>query len=579
MKGPGLSGRIFLLAFVNVVLLALVFLVFARVQFHLNLDTLFFAPAEERVVDLAQQVALDLQDTPVGMRNDLMGRLAKTYKAEFYLFSMPELKQVAGPAVTLPQAVRDDLARPPAREAEADKKAAGSAAAEEQKDGAGEKAGPPPERKGSPPPQEGPPPREGPPREGAPPREGPPRGEKKGPPLTGRLPGFGEGPPFEGKGPDAGKGGGAPPEQQGQAGGAAGFEPNRPPEPAGFERPRLLQLESGNPALYWVGVRIPLHSKGSGTTVPGVLFIASHSFVGTPLFFDYKPWLPLALAVLAVFALCWLPFIRGLTRAVKEMSHVTERIAEGEFHHQLPEARGDEVGHLAAAINRMGARIAGFAAAQKRFLGDIAHELSAPIARLQFALGILERNIAEEKAGPGAVDDLHEEVRAMSTLVSELLNFSKIGMQQARPLVAVDVAEVAKRAVAREAGGRGVEIDVEAGLRARADEESLLRALSNLLRNALRYAGEAGPIRVRARRERDEVVIAVEDSGPGLPEAEVERVFEPFYRVETSRNRESGGVGLGLAIVRAAVEACGGRVKCRNRVPAGLEVEMRLAAG
>ena len=138
------------------------------------------------------------------------------------------------------------------------------------------------------------------------------------------------------------------------------------------------------------------------------------------------------------------------------------------------------------------------------------------------------------------------------------------------------VLEVAKQAVAREAVD--VDVSIDAGLMVTADPEYLLRSIANLIRNSHRYAGEAGPATISARRDRNEVVIVVADNGPGLPENETGRVFTPFYRVETSRNRASGGAGLGLAIVRNCVEACKGTVRCRNRVPSGLEVEIRLPA-
>jgi two-component system sensor histidine kinase CpxA len=106
----------------------------------------------------------------------------------------------------------------------------------------------------------------------------------------------------------------------------------------------------------------------------------------------------------------------------------------------------------------------------------------------------------------------------------------------------------------------------------------LLRALSNLIRNAVRYAGTDGPITISARRDGNSVTITVADSGPGLPMEEFDRVFTPFYRLDASRTRETGGAGLGLAIVKSCVEASGGTVQCRNREPHGLEVEIRLKA-
>jgi two-component system sensor histidine kinase CpxA len=126
-----------------------------------------------------------------------------------------------------------------------------------------------------------------------------------------------------------------------------------------------------------------------------------------------------------------------------------------------------------------------------------------------------------------------------------------------------------------------VRIDIDAPLIALADREFLLRSLSNLIRNAVRYAGSAGPVVIAGviagSPENGEIVVTVSDSGPGVPQEEIDKVFAPFYRVEASRNRDTGGAGLGLAIVKSCVEACNGRVQCRNRQPSGFEVEIRLA--
>jgi two-component system sensor histidine kinase CpxA len=111
-----------------------------------------------------------------------------------------------------------------------------------------------------------------------------------------------------------------------------------------------------------------------------------------------------------------------------------------------------------------------------------------------------------------------------------------------------------------------------------ASESLLVRALSNVLRNAVRYAGPSGPVTVSAQRSDASVEIGIADSGPGLPESELEQVFAPFYRPEASRTRATGGAGLGLAIVKTCVEACGGTVVARNRRPQGLEILMTLPA-
>jgi two-component system sensor histidine kinase CpxA len=496
-----LSSKIFILAFINVVLLAGVFLVFARFQFHVELHSLLFGPAQDRVLSVARELALELEQTPADSRTGLLGRYAHNYGVDFYLFDNngPE---IAGREVNLPEDVREQLQR------------------------------------GSAPPGREPPPRFD---------DRPPPPEEAGPP----------GPPPEGR---------------------RGRKPEKRPEDRHGDNPRggMFQVSADN--LYWVGARIPVPESGSDEVRRGTLIMAAPSFYGTPLFFDFKPWLAALCAAIGIFLLCWLPFIRNLTAAISRVTRATEQIAQGNFdHQQLPEDRSDELGQLSGAINRMAARLSGFVLGQKRFLGDIAHELCAPIARIQFGLGILEQR-AQDNDQRAAVEDVQEEMRQMSNLVSELLSFSKAGMEaKHKPLQTVDANAIARQAIAREAADNpAVRLQTGEPVMAMADPDYLVRALANLVRNAVRYAGEAGPITVSVRRENQDAVVTVADSGPGLPPDELERVFTPFYRLEASRNREAGGAGLGLAIVKSCVEACGGRVECRNRKPTGLEVEIRL---
>lgn len=166
----------------------------------------------------------------------------------------------------------------------------------------------------------------------------------------------------------------------------------------------------------------------------------------------------------------------------------------------------------------------------------------------------------------------------MSALVAELLSFSKAGLRPGGlTLQAVPLRDVVDRVVERETGeGDRVELDVAANLAVLAEPDLLARALGNVLRNALRYAGSAGPIRIAAARTDGEVVVTVRDSGPGVPEESLAKLFDPFYRPDVSRTSATGGVGLGLAIVKSCVEACQGRVTLRNLRPHGLEAEIRL---
>ncbi len=109
-----------------------------------------------------------------------------------------------------------------------------------------------------------------------------------------------------------------------------------------------------------------------------------------------------------------------------------------------------------------------------------------------------------------------------------------------------------------------------------AQPDGIFRAVSNLVRNSLRYASSNGPITISAKADGEHVLLSVIDQGPGLPPDALDRVFTPFYRLDDSRSRESGGVGLGLAMVKSLVESSGGTASCRNLDPKGLEVTIRL---
>jgi two-component system sensor histidine kinase CpxA len=337
-------------------------------------------------------------------------------------------------------------------------------------------------------------------------------------------------------------------------------------------------VHAGVPARYWVGTGLPLTEGGQTRGRPLVLLAASDSMGLGGLLFDTTPWLVVGLGALLVSVLLWIPLVRNLTRSISQITRATQQIAEGQFEARVSERRSDELGHLGQAINRMAARLAGLVSGQKRFLGDIAHELCSPLARMQVALSILEdRGDSQQKA---YVADVREEVEEMSGLVNELLSFSKASLRQKNlPLEAVPLAPLAQEVIARQVPEDcRVELAVPDSLQVQADPELLRRALANVLRNAVRYAGQAGPIRVSASARDGSVIVTISDRGPGVAEEALPQIFDPFFRGEASRSRDSGGAGLGLAIVKTCLEACQGRVSARNQAPSGLCVELVLQA-
>ena len=335
-----------------------------------------------------------------------------------------------------------------------------------------------------------------------------------------------------------------------------------------------MMLHTSNPSRYWVIVRTPVRVPGR-RPLPTSLLAESSTLSAGGLFLEWKPWLAVCGGVLLFSMLFWLPIMRSITHAIKKISDATGRISEGHFDVRVSTGRNDELGLLAHSVNRMGERLSGFVKGQKRFLGDIAHELCSPLARMQVALAILEERA--EDGQRAYVVDVREDVQEMANLVEELLSFSKAALGTTEiELQPVNLAEIAQKAVDREAEGTTVEIQIPEDLQVYADPGLLQRCLSNLIRNACRYAGHAGPVTIAATHQASGVTLTVEDRGPGIPPEAVAKIFDPFYRLDSSRDRNTGGVGLGLAIVKTCVESCGGTVKCENREPTGLRVVISL---
>lgn len=341
--------------------------------------------------------------------------------------------------------------------------------------------------------------------------------------------------------------------------------------------PPHFMLKTTNPNRYWVGVPLLIFLETRQQSVPIVLLASSTSFTGGGLFFDAWPWIFMAFSVVFLAALLWLPFVRGITKPVARMTRAAREIARGRFDVRLDDSRTDEIGRLSTAINDMTAKLEGFVNGRKRFLGDIAHELASPLARIQLGLGILAQGRGEDTRLQGVIREAEE----LAHLVEELLEFSRAEIGPAkRTLAQIPIAPCIRRAVEREAYPEvAIDVRVDETLTALADPELLTRALANVLRNAVRYAGTDGPITVTAERQGAEVVIEVTDHGPGVPDEALPQLFEPFFRPEEARRRETGGQGLGLAIVKTCLEACQGFVKARNLDPTGFAVTLTLHAG
>jgi two-component system sensor histidine kinase CpxA len=360
---------------------------------------------------------------------------------------------------------------------------------------------------------------------------------------------------------------------------ARGAPPPGGPEPPPMD-PDLTSYpkvtgHTWNPSAYWVVARVPVIKSDRGW-LPLLLVMRSTSLTAGGLFFDPKPWLYAGLGVLVVSALIWVPLALSLTRSLWRLRTATGRIAEGDFAVDVPDAaRADELGELGRSVKQMAQRLEGHVTGQKRLMGDIAHELCSPIARMQASLGILEQNGSADEKQQRYLGKVSGELQHMSTLVNELLSFSKAGLVRDVGLQPVKLEPLVQRVLEREEANPDIfRIEIPSEIEVRAEPDLLARAVGNLVRNALRYG--AGVIEILAMEQDARVLLVVRDHGPGVPAEALPRLFDPFYRPDAARTRESGGVGLGLAIVKSCVEACRGTVAVRNREDGGLEVSLLL---
>ena len=332
-------------------------------------------------------------------------------------------------------------------------------------------------------------------------------------------------------------------------------------------KPRFM-LRAGKPARYWAGVHLDLVPQGGH---PLTLVMVSDSISGGGLFLDLWPWLALAAAALVLSALLWMPFVRGITGFIGTLNHAAGRIAHGKFDERVEKQRSDELGELSTSVNTMAAQLGDYMREQKRITADVAHELCSPIARMQMALGVVEQRSTPDQST--YLQKLDRELQHMAKLVEEVLAFSKAETIPDRETPEdIDLRELLQNILAREAPENGIKLEI-GDIKLHSLRNALDRGIGNVVRNAIRYAKD---LEITAKAENGRVIIEIADRGPGVPEDALSRLFEPFYRPEAARGRTTGGSGLGLAITKRCIEACQGTVTARNREGGGLVVGIEL---
>jgi len=295
----------------------------------------------------------------------------------------------------------------------------------------------------------------------------------------------------------------------------------------------------------------------------------------------------LVIAVLSSGMVCY--FLAWyLTKPVTRLRAATQRLAAGDLSARAGDPgsrRRDEIAGLIRDFDTMAGRLETLVKAQSRLLNDISHELRSPLARLNVALGLARQRSGPESAA--MLERIELEASRLNELIGRLLTLARLEDGEQRvpsaPVlldeVVLNVAEDAEfEAQARHCHVRS---EIPGGIwEVRGDASLLHSAIENVVRNAIRYTREGTTVAIHLERAEnaggEEAVVRVTDCGDGVPADALEKLFQPFYRLDDARGRQTGGVGLGLAITERAVRFHGGRVAATNRAEGGLMVEIHL---
>ncbi|MGJ8698283.1 MAG: sensor histidine kinase [Verrucomicrobiaceae bacterium] len=355
-----------------------------------------------------------------------------------------------------------------------------------------------------------------------------------------------------------------------------------PPGPPGRDRPPRGEEEAGEPEYlglvstdhgHVAGVRLYLRETKGERKRGMVLLIREKA--GSSLFFTWTPLLIGLGIVVVVSLLIWVPWVYRVTRRLGILTRGAESISQGDFKVDLTTGRKDEIGRLSRSLQAMAGKLDELVSGQKRFLGDIAHELCSPLVRMRMGLGVLEHKLEAEDYEK--LESVNAEVEELSQLVNELLDFSKASLKpESLPVSEVNLAQLCEEVILREGGEGQVGLRCDAGLRVMTNDGMLKRALGNVVRNGLNYASD---IEVEAKVDEGRVSLVVSDRGPGIAPEWIEKIFEPFTRPDRARTREAGGAGLGMAIAKTCIESLGGSILCENREGGGLRVVLRFPGG
>ena len=272
---------------------------------------------------------------------------------------------------------------------------------------------------------------------------------------------------------------------------------------------------------------------------------------------------------------------RQIVSPVKAISSAAARVAAGDYSQRIPIKSRDELGEMANAFNTMAADLATQQDLRKRAMADIAHELRTPLSVLQIDLESIEDGISQPDAEN--IESLLDQVGYLNKLVEDLriLSLAEAGELQfeMQPMDVNTLVKMITNRVRKSVQEKGKELAMDLSsdaVVANIDEQRMAQVILNILANATQHTADGDVITVKTARQGQEAVISIEDTGEGIPEKDLEHIFERLYRASSSRSHQNGGSGLGLSIARSLIQAHGGKIWAESVQGEGTKITFTL---
>lgn len=278
--------------------------------------------------------------------------------------------------------------------------------------------------------------------------------------------------------------------------------------------------------------------------------------------------------------------IRYLTGPVHRLIRATKEIAQGNYHARVPVEAEDEIGELTASLNRMAAALEEHRHLQKQLITNVAHELATPLTNISGYLEALNDDVIKgEVKRKETLQLMQEEAQRLQTMLEEVRTLA--ALEEPHYTVkpeSLNIHELTQRILKQmnpQFDNKKVKLQLMAELQvveAKVDKNRYTQIVQNLLSNALKYTPSSKTVTVDIKNTQTELMLTVTDEGEGIPEKDLPFIFERFYRVDASRSRHTGGLGIGLAIVKELVEAHGGKITVQSELGKGTSFTIKLPA-